>query len=194
MSQRPRRPRLIGMLNWLIRKKLDAFERQHHYDLTYAREVLATDLRAFLRLGKITNALGWRRDIPLDVYYGVKLATVVAEDCGPCSQLVVSIALADRVDPKTIAAIIANDHERAGELAALGMRFALAARAHDPAADEPRAELRRRWGQGAVLSAAFALSAARFFPTFKYALGYGKACHRIDVAGTFVQPGAILAS
>ncbi|MEO8841766.1 MAG: hypothetical protein ABI591_13675 [Kofleriaceae bacterium] len=28
----------------------------------------------------------------LDVYYyGVKLAAVIAEDCGPCSQLVVSI-------------------------------------------------------------------------------------------------------
>jgi hypothetical protein len=182
------------MLKWLIRRKLGAFERQHGYDLTYAREILETDFGAFMRLGKITNALAWHRDVPLDVYYGVKLAGVIAEDCGPCSQLVVSMALADKVDPNTIAAIVAGDHARAGELAALGMRFALAARAHDPAADEPRADIERRWGKRAVVSVAFALSASRFFPTFKYALGYGKACQRIDVAGTFVQPGVILAS
>ncbi len=194
MSQPAPLLRLIGMLNWLIRRKLSTFERQHHYDLTYAREILATDLGAFLRLGKITNALGWRRDVPLDVYYGAKLAVVVAEDCGPCSQLVVSMAIADKVDPKTIAAIIANDHDRAGELAALGMRFALAARVHDPAADQPREEIERRWGKRALLSVAFALSAARFFPTFKYALGYGKACQRIEVAGQLVQPAAMLAS
>jgi hypothetical protein len=182
------------MLKWLIRRKLGAFERQHGYDLTYAREILETDFGAFMRLGKITNALAWHRDVPIDVYYGVKLAGVIAEDCGPCSQLVVSMALADKVDPNTIAAIVAGDHARAGELAALGMRFALAARAHDPAADEPRAEIERRWGKRAVVSVAFALSASRFFPTFKYALGYGMACQRIDVAGTFVQPGVILAS
>jgi hypothetical protein len=180
------------MVKWLIRKRLDAFERRFDYDLGYAREVLDTDLRAFLQLGKISGALGWHRDIPLDVYYGVKLTGTVAEDCGPCTQLVVTMALADKVAPEVVAAIVAGDQATAGELARLGMTFARAVLVHDPAADEPRAEIERRWGARAVISAAYALTAARFFPTFKYALGHGRACQKVIVAGTTIHPHATL--
>jgi len=175
------------MLTWLIHRKLAKFERTFDYDLTYAREILATDFGAFLRLGKITNAIGWHRDVPLDVYYGAKLTGTVAEDCGPCTQLVVAMALADRLAPNVVAAIIAGDEAAAGE-AALGMRFARGVLAHSAEADGSREEIGRRWGKRAVLSCAFALTAARFFPTLKYALGHGQACQKVIVAGTTVSP------
>jgi hypothetical protein len=182
------------MLKWLIRRKLAAYEHQFGYDASYMRDVLDTDFRAFMAFAKIGSSLRWHRDLPLDVLYGVKLTGTIAEDCGPCTQLVVGMALADKVAPKTIAAIVAGDLAAAGEQAALGIRFARRVREHDPAADELREEIEVRWGKRAVVSAAFAVTAARFFPTFKYALGYGKACQRIEVAGMFVRPGAILAS
>src|SRR3569833_4167839 len=94
MSQRAVLPRLIGMLRWFIHRKIAAYEKNYGYDLTYAREILATAFGAFMRLGKITNAIGWHRDVPLDVYYGAKLAGTLAEDCGPCTQLIVTMALA----------------------------------------------------------------------------------------------------
>ena len=37
---------------------------------------------------------------------------------------------------------------------------------------------------GNVVSLAFAITAARLYPTVKYALGHGKACMRIVVGGT----------
>jgi hypothetical protein len=179
------------MLTWLIHRKLAKFEQRYGYDLTYARELLATDLGAFLRLGKITNAIGWHRDVPLDVYYGAKLTGTVAEDCGPCTQLVVTMALADKVDPRIVAAIVAGDEDAAGD-AAVGVRFARAVLAHSPEADSPREEIERRWGKRAVVSCAFALTAAKFFPTLKYALGHGRACQQVLVAGTTVSPRAAL--
>jgi hypothetical protein len=179
------------MLRWLIHRKLAAYERQNAYDLTYAREILAADFGAFMRLGKVTNALAWHRDVPLDVYYGVKLTTIVAEDCGPCTQLVVTMALADKLDPKIIRAVLTNDLAAAGD-AALGVRFARGVLAHSADADEPRAEIERRWGSRAVVSCAYAVCAARFFPTLKYALGHGHACQKVVVDGTSVQPRAAL--
>ena len=41
------------MLKWLIRNRINAFEKAFEYDMTYAREVLATDLGAFLAFAKI---------------------------------------------------------------------------------------------------------------------------------------------
>lgn len=70
------------MLNWLIRRRIDAFERTFHYDMSYARELLAADRRAFMAWARVMAVSRHRRDVPLDVYYAVKLVGTVAEDCG----------------------------------------------------------------------------------------------------------------
>lgn len=176
------------MLKWLIRRRLAAFEREHGYDTEYMREVLDRDLGAFLRFAKLNGISGYRKDVPLAVYYATKLTTVMAEDCGPCTQLVVGMALHDGLACQIIASIIGGAEEEMTEEVRLGVRFARAAMAHDPAADALREEVARRWGPRAVVSSAMAMVAARAFPTFKYALGYGKACRRVIVAGEPVTP------
>src|SRR5882672_8553605 len=176
------------MLKWLIRNRLAAFERAHAYDASYMREILAADTRAFLKFARVAGIGSYRRDVPLDVYYGAKLTAVIAEDCGPCTQLVVGLALADRADPKTIATIVAGDETKLGEEARLGVEFARAVLARDPAADELRDEIVRRWGPRAVISLGFGIVSARIYPTLKYALGHGKACARVVVAGETIVP------
>jgi len=59
--------------------------------------------------------------------------------------------------------------------------------AHDAAADEYREAIVKRWGGRALVSLAFAITAARICPTVKYALGHGKACTRVVVGGTPVM-------
>lgn len=180
------------MVKWLIKNRLNAFERRFGYDASYARELLATDTRAFLRFARVAGLSAYRRDVPADVYYAAKLTAIVAEDCGPCSQLVVAMALGDGVDPRTVAAVVGGAEEEIdavlAEPARLGVRFARAVLAHDPAADELREIIARRWGPRAVVSLAFAITASRLFPTLKYALGHGKACQRVEVAGELVVP------
>jgi hypothetical protein len=63
-------------------------------------------------------------------------------------------------------------------------KFTRATLAHDPAADEFRDAIVKRWGQLGLISLAFTITAARIYPTVKYALGHGKACMRIVVDGT----------
>jgi hypothetical protein len=176
------------MLKWLLKNRLAAFEREFGYDASYAREVIDTDARAFWKFTKINGLSAYRRDVPAAVYYAVKITGTLAEDCGPCTQLSVTMALRDGVDPRVIASIIEGTEARMTDEVRLGVRFALGVLAHSPDADEIRDEIVRRWGPRALISVAFAITAARLYPTLKYAMGFGKACQRVVVAGEPVVP------
>jgi alkylhydroperoxidase family enzyme len=171
------------MLKWLIRNRLAAFERTWDYDMSYARALLDADTRALLAFAKTEAMNRYRKGVPKDVYFAVKLAGLIAEDCGPCTQLVVTMALREGVDAKTIAAVVRGDDAAMSEEVRLGVAFARAVIAHAPAADELRETIAARWGQKGVVSLTFAVVMARVFPTMKYGLGFGKACQRVVVAG-----------
>jgi hypothetical protein len=101
----------------------------------------------------------------------------------------VDIATANGVDPKVLRAILAGDEAAMGEAAALAYRFAKASLARDMEACDPlRDEIVRRWGDKALVAIGLALVGARMYPTLKYALGYGKACSKVTVAGEAVAP------
>jgi hypothetical protein len=95
----------------------------------------------------------------------------------------VTMAEREGVAPATIKAILAGDERAMTPDAALGFRFAQAVLRHDPAADALREKIVARWGRRALVSLAFGITAARMYPTLKYALGYGRACTRVTVAG-----------
>jgi hypothetical protein len=176
------------MVKWLIRRRLAAFERRWGYDTSYMRELLATDLRAFLAFARLQGVSNYRRDVPLEAYYAAKLVSVLAEDCGPCTQLSVGMALADGVDAATLAALIERRDDALPEAARLAVRFARAALAHDAEASELREQIVAKWGQRALVSLAFAILSGRMFPTLKFALGFGHACRRVTIEGKTVVP------
>jgi hypothetical protein len=183
MSRERGSPRLPVMLRWFIRRRLAAFARAYGDDLGYVREILDTDLRAFLALGRIQGFSAYRADLPADVAYAVRLTGTVAEDCGPCTQLMVAFAARDGVDGRVVRAILADDQAALSPDVVLGIRFARAVLARAPDADDHRDRIRERWGPRAVVSAAYGLTSARLYPTLKYALGHGQACRRVVVDG-----------
>jgi hypothetical protein len=112
----------------------------------------------------------------------------MAEDCGPCTQLAVGMALADGCSKTVLANIIAGDDIALPDDARLGVKFARAVLAHSVEADDLRAEIETRWGKRAVVSLAMTITASRLYPTFKYALGFGKACTRVTVGEKQIIP------
>ena len=175
-------------MKWLIGKRLASFEKQFGYDASYMRHVLDTDLGAFMRFARATSIGRYRKDVPLDVHVAVGLVGTLTADCGPCTQLGVTMALREGVPGATIARILRGDETDMTEPTRLGARFARTVLARDPSADEVREEIVRRWGPRAVISLGFALVASQMYPTFKYALGYGHACQRIEVEGRSITP------
>jgi hypothetical protein len=171
------------MLRWLLRRRLDAFERRWDYDLGYARDLLDADPLALRRFGALMGISVYRRDLPADVWFAVKISGAMAEDCGPCTQLVVRMAEAAGVAPATLRAVLARDFSAMPEPVVLGVRFAQAVLRHDPEADELRRLVLQRWGKRGLVSLGFAVTSARLYPTLKYALGHGQACVRVTVGG-----------
>jgi hypothetical protein len=174
----------MPMLTWLIKRRIDAFERVYGYDTSYLRDMLAADVKAVMALWKVQGLSRYRKGVPREAWYAAGLAGVLSEDCGPCTQLAIAMAERDGVAADTLRAIVAGDTRMMPDEAVLAYRFAKASLARDAAADELRIEIVKRWGQQGLISLAFALASARIFPTVKYALGHGQACSRVTVAGS----------
>jgi hypothetical protein len=171
------------MLKWLIRRRIAAFERDYDYDSSYVYDMLDVSARALFAFNRIMPMSQYRHDAPKEAWFAAKIATVMNEDCGPCTQLAVTMAERAGVDADLIRAILNRDSSGMTAEAALGFRFTMATLAHDMAADEYREEIERRWGKHGLLSLAFVIASTRVFPTVKYALGHGKACQRVTVGG-----------
>jgi hypothetical protein len=171
------------MVKWLIRRAISAFERQWDYDASYLHEIADASPRAAWMFSRATAIGKYRKDVPAAAWAAAAITAVRREDCGPCTQLRVAMAEKDGVDPKTLRAVLTEDVPAMPDDVALAWRFTNATLDHDPSADRYREEIIKRWGPRAVISLAFAIVASRMYPTVKYAMGHGKACTRIVVAG-----------
>ena len=175
------------MLKWLMRKGIAAFERKWDYDASYVHELIDTDPRAAWKFSKAAAIGSYRKDVPLAAWTAAAITAVRHEDCGPCTQLGVSMAERAGVDAKVLRAVLTEDEAAMPDHVALAFRFTRATLEHDPSADQYRSEIIRRWGPRAMMSLAFAILTARMYPTVKYAMGHGKACTRIVVGGAPVS-------
>lgn len=172
------------MLRWVMRKGIARFERQWGYDAGYMRDLIEASPRAAWLFFRAASIGQFRRDLPIDAWCAAGLTAVRHEDCGPCTQLGVTMAERAGVSPATLRAVLADDPDAMPPEVALVWRFTRATLAHDAAADEYREAIVKRWGRRALVSVAFAITASRLYPTVKYALGHGKACTRVIVGGT----------
>lgn len=171
------------MLRALFSRYIDRFERQWRYDASYMRELLAVSPMTFIKFA-IATSMTPRRDAPAAALTAAGIAGTMREDCGPCTQIGVDMAAMGGVRPEVLKAILSGDEAAMGEDASLAWRFARASLDRDmEAADPLRDEIVRRWGQRGLVALSLALTTARMYPTLKYALGHGKACSRVEVAG-----------
>ena len=172
------------MLKWLVRRRIAAFERNNGYDSSYANDILDVSTRALFVFNRIVPMSRYRHDVPRDAWFAAKIATMLSEDCGPCTQLAITMAEREGVNAALLCAIVNGDTHAMTPDAALGFRFAQAALARSRSVDEYREAIERRWGRHAVVSLAFAIASSRVFPAVRYALGHGQTCQRVTVGGT----------
>ena len=182
------------MFKWFMHKGIAAFERQWNYDASYVHEIIDADPRAAWMFQRSVGLGKYRKDVPADALFAAGITAVRNEDCGPCTQLGVSMAEKSGVDPKVLRAVLTENPQMMPPGVALAWRFTRATLDHDPAGDKYRDEIIKRWGPRAVVSLAFAIVTARMYPTVKYALGHGKACTRIVVDGAPVTFDKVLVS
>lgn len=171
------------MLKWYLRRQIAAFERTWNYDASYIREMIDADPRAITVLAKLQGLSRYRKDVPLAAYFAAGIIAVMAEDCGPCTQLAIDMAQREGVDPAILRAIAARDYPAMPEDVVLAVRFTEATLCHAPEADALRDEVLRHWGRRGLMSLAFSILSARVYPTLKYATGHGRTCTRLLIGG-----------
>lgn len=171
------------MLKAIFSRYLDKFERRWGYDASYMRQLLAASPASFLKFALGTRAPDFKAAPPAALI-AAGLVGALSEDCGPCTQLSADMAADGGMSPEVIRAILAGDEAAMGETAAVAFRFARASLARDMETCDPlRDEIVRHWGETGLAAIALSLVASRMYPTLKYALGHGKACSKVTVAG-----------
>jgi len=171
------------MLNRLMERRIEAFERAFGYDASYMKEILEASRGAFLKVSRLGALAGHREAVPADVWHAARLVATMHEDCGTCTQLIVDMARKDGVPEPLLGAVVTRADQAMSAEVRLGCRYARAVLARSPA-DELRAEVVRRWGRRGLVSLALGIAGSRLYPTLKYALGHGRACQSVRVGAT----------
>ena len=86
-------------------------------------EMTDVDPLAMMAFGKVQGLSRYRKDVPLVACCAAGLIAVMAEDCGPCTQLVIDMARREGVDPAILGAVVARDYVAMPEEVALAARF-----------------------------------------------------------------------
>jgi hypothetical protein len=175
------------MIRWALRRAIGKFERDWNYDASYLHDMVDASPRAAWLFSRAVAIGRFRRDLPIAAWCAAGITAVRSEDCGPCTQLAVAMAERAGVSAAVLRAVLADDPGAMPPEVALVWRFTRATLAHDAAADEYREAIVARWGRRALVSLALAITAARMYPTVKYALGHGHACMRVVVGGTPIR-------
>ncbi len=168
------------------KQRLIEFERHFDYDASYAHEMLTLipetqgALEALQVLGSI------RQGVSTEAWFAARLLASAREDCGPCTQLVTTMALREGVDPELLAAVLAGRWDALPDDVALVVRYVDAVLSRHPDADELRAPVEERFGRSGVISLALGVVASRSYPTLKYLMGLGHQCSRVQVGDQLV--------
>lgn len=171
------------MRSWIARRTLRAFAKRYGYDVSYLEMMLNCSPSAFFKFAPVMKASAHREAVPIDASFAAKIVGALAEDCGPCTQLVVDMALEAGMARDQIEAVLRRDPRAMNEATTLGFRFADTVVRRAAEEDEFRDAVRAQWGQKGVIDLTLALQMGRMFPMVKAGLGYAKECRRITVSG-----------
>jgi AhpD family alkylhydroperoxidase len=154
----------------------------------YIIKLRAISPRALRRLGAAARMLTHREAVPVDAAYAAQLAGALAEGCGSCVQIHVTMARKAGVADDQIAAMLQNDQSSLSPDAVLAMRFARAITIRSADEAPAREAVRDRWGDKGVVDLTIATQASRFLSMLKAGFGYATECGPLLIGERTVTP------
>ena len=175
------------MRSWIARRTLRAFAKRYGYDVSYLEMMLNESPAAFFKFAPVMKAAAHREAAPIEASFAAKIVGALAEDCGPCTQLVVDMALEAGMAKDQIEAVLRRDPRAMSDTTRLAFKFADAAVRRSTDDEEFRDAVRAQWGEKGVIDLTLALQLGRMFPMVKAGFGYAKECRRVMVDGNNVD-------
>ncbi len=157
------------------RHYLRAFGEKYDYDTTYLEVFMDASPLAFqafeaaMPMARVQNAA------PVDLIFIVKIATMQAEDCGPCLRLSIKMAREAGVAESVIHSVLQGGRDLS-PIQYDVYRYTKAVARNEQIDPELIAHLEETLGRAALAEFAVNIVAARMYPTVKRALGYAKSC------------------
>lgn len=164
------------MIGTWIERQIVKVERQTGESADWLREVAAQSPAAFFKFAAFMPLARHNAAAPVDAAVVARIAATKNEDCGPCVQTVVNYAVAAGVDSAVIQAVLDGAPERLTDDLAAVYRYAVAVAKGAPEAAERVEDVRRRYGDAALVDLALGIAAVRVFPTAKRGLGHAMSC------------------
>lgn len=90
------------MIKWALHKGTDRFEREWGYDASYMRDIIDASPRAAWLFSRVTALGRFRQHLPIEAWCAGGITAVRQEDCGPCTQLGITMAERAGVGPAGI--------------------------------------------------------------------------------------------
>ncbi|MCE9651365.1 MAG: hypothetical protein K8R18_17225 [Parvibaculum sp.] len=169
------------MLKPLLERMFRKQEQLTGESADFIREMYDAAPGGFWRFAMFMPMSRYRRALPKEARVAAGIAAVHSEDCGPCLQTGINLALADGVAPEIIRAAVAGDTAAMDERTRTAFEFAQAICARDIRSEELRPLIEKWWGKAATVELALTIASARTFPTVKRVLGHGQACLRVTI-------------
>lgn len=170
------------MIKDLFHQYIAKFEARYNYDSKYMHEILdQAGVSAFLRFAPVQGLSSYCSGISLEAWFAARLKAMLREDCGPCTQLTINMATEAGISPSVLQAVIKGQLHNLSSDTSLAVRFVDAALNRDIEADSLREEVVQRFGAKGLVTLAYSITAARLYPTLKYALGHGQACTILEI-------------
>ncbi|MBQ4850449.1 hypothetical protein J8L97_09975 [Pseudoalteromonas sp. MMG012] len=176
------------MIKTMFNKILLSMKSRYNYDVRYMQDILNADLMAFLKLMGCQIMSSHAGNLPTGPLFAARLRAIIWDDCGPCTQLVVNMALEANIEPRIVRAIVNRDLAQLPADIALVVEFTERVLAHDPHANELRKKVVSLWGQKGLIAIGYSISSSRVYPALKYTLGYGDTCHKVNVHDLSLVP------
>lgn len=169
------------MRSLFVRLVQRAAERQLRVPADYIGRMGENSFTGFLKFLMFLPLSTHRRRADAALVHAVRIVATQHEDCGPCVQIAVNAALDDKVEPRTIGAVLDRNHAELSETLSLVVRFAEGVLAKDGSEEAARHDLESQLGATVLTELSLAIASARVFPTVKRGLGFARSCSLVTI-------------
>ncbi|MGB0921174.1 MAG: hypothetical protein ACPG06_01280 [Alphaproteobacteria bacterium] len=172
------------LAHWLVRRS----EKQTGEDSTFMHEIADSSLNAFMKFGFFVPMSGHRKVVSAEAWHCARVAAAMNQDCGPCTQTTVNMAISDGASPELLRGALNGGEGLTGDVL-LAYQYGKAVAENGPELLDLLEAAEVRFGKEGLVELAFCVAGAAVYPTVKRALGHGLACSQvvIEPEGNFDQ-------
>lgn len=154
---------------------LQEFEATYDYDTAYLRKLAEDSPGAYDAFAQAEGMSAYRKALPLDAHYVARVATMLVEDCGPCTQLNLRMAVEAGVERSTLDLLLHHPEKLPQPLRDV-RDHARAIVGEGDVTTERVDRLRAHYGDEGVAELAVVVLGSRIYPTLKRAMLSDQKC------------------